>query len=234
LRLKRSTLLFLTVLAVPLGARAEALRLRMIEPVQGATLAGGSTVVLQWSAAGLGDRSGIEEWEAFLSLDGGRYYSVRITPHLDLSVREFRWVVPNVDSADARILIRLGDERQERGFELPARMRIVSGARVTAPAAPASSPGEAARPGDPGVGEWVDGDRRGGGLATIATSIPSLERQRAFREEADLAGTLLRQSLVVDRGLPRRAIPAARRIPPRPALDVAAPNVLRETSRLNI
>jgi hypothetical protein len=234
LRLKRSTLLFLTVLAVPLGARAEALRLRMIEPVEGATLAGGSTAVLHWSAAGLRDRPGIEEWEAFLSLDGGRYYSVRITPHLDLSIREFRWVVPNVDSADARILIRVGDEREERAFELPARMHIVSGARVTAPAAPASAPGEPARPGDPGVAEWVDGDRRGGGLATTATSIPSLERQRALGEEAGLGGTLLREPLVVDRGLPRRAIPAARWTPPRPVADIAAPDVLLETGRLNI
>ena len=107
-----------------------------------------------------------EEWEAFLSFDGGRYYAVRITPHLDVARRQFTWVVPNVDTRNARILIRAGDERRETLYELPERFAIVRDARAALPRrgiAPAAN-GEAARAGDPGVVAWTDGDRSGGAL----------------------------------------------------------------------
>src|SRR2546430_11687511 len=129
----RQTVLGVLVFALPICARAEPIHIQLIEPVQGTSLSGGSTVVLKWSAEGIDEQSHIEEWEAFLSLDGGRYYGVRITPHLDISIREFRWVVPNVDSVDARILIRLGDERAETAFELPRSIRITAGASPAVP-----------------------------------------------------------------------------------------------------
>ena len=40
-----------------------------------------------------------EEWEAFLSFDGGATYPVRITPHLDLELRRVRWQVPAIPTS---------------------------------------------------------------------------------------------------------------------------------------
>src|SRR5205085_5893160 len=113
-----------------------------------------------------------EEWEAFLSLDGGHYYAFRITPHLDVERRQFTWIVPNVDTTNARILVRAGDERHETLFELPATFAIVRDARAELPrraVVPAVN-GEAARDGEPGVVVWTDGDRRGGGLVEYASA----------------------------------------------------------------
>jgi len=152
------------------------------------TLRGGSFATIERPAA---LPANAEEWEAFLSLDGGAYYAFRITPHLDVARRQFTWVVPNVDTTRARILIRAGDERTETLFELPATFAIVRDARAEAPHATvvASMPGEAAREGDPGVVAWTDGDRAGGGLVQRAafaerTSVAAL---RVRSEHADVA-----------------------------------------------
>jgi hypothetical protein len=160
--MRRIALLIFALLVVESGSAAAALQI--VEPRAGAVLRGGSFATLQWSAATL--PPGAEEWEAFLSLDGGAYYAVRITPHLDVARRQFSWLVPNVDTRQARILIRTGDERRETLFELPATFAIVRDARAALPRgtlAPAAH-AEAAREGDPGVVAWTDGDRSGGAL----------------------------------------------------------------------
>ena len=130
----------------------------------GTVLRGGSFATIEWSAATL--PANAEEWEAFLSLDGGAYYAFRITPHLDIARRQFTWLVPNVDTKNARILIRTGDERRETLHELPARFEIVRDVHAEVPRRTIvpTVQGEAARSGDPGVVAWTDGDRAGGGL----------------------------------------------------------------------
>src|SRR6059058_4645622 len=97
----------------------------------GTVLRGGSFANIGWSAATLPGNA--EEWEAFLSLDGGHYYAFRITPHLEVARRQFTWVVPNVDAENARILIRAGDERRETLYESPATFAIVHDARAEMP-----------------------------------------------------------------------------------------------------
>ena len=152
-------------------------------------LHGGSFATIEWSAAAL--PANAEEWEAFLSLDGGAYYAFRITPHLDIARRQFTWLVPNVDTKNARILIRTGDERRETLHELPARFEIVHDAHAEVPRrtiVPAAQ-GEAARSGDPGVVAWTDGDRAGGGLV-LRTALPERARVAALhvqRGGADVA-----------------------------------------------
>src|SRR5258708_11887285 len=89
----------------------------LIAPQAGAHLRGGSDSTLVWAAASLPD--GVNEWEAFLSLDGGTDYPLRITPHLDARIRSFRWHVPNVAGNTVRILIRVRNERHERLVVLP-------------------------------------------------------------------------------------------------------------------
>src|SRR5258708_1421835 len=91
---------------------------------QGVVLHGGSLARIERPAS-IAFEGGANEWEAFLSVDGGHYYAIRITPHLDADVRSFVWRVPNVVSRNPRILIRVGDERSERAIELPGAFTIV-------------------------------------------------------------------------------------------------------------
>lgn len=147
----------------------------LLEPRSGSVLAGGGVAVLAWQPRDGLDLGtlGFEEWEAFLSLDGGERYPVRLTPHLDLELRRFGFQVPAVAAADVRLLLRFGDEKTERGYVLPVRLRIAPA--VTPPVSsglPSLAPGEAARSGEPGVVRWVEGSRRGRGLRS-RTALPA-------------------------------------------------------------
>ncbi len=140
--------------------------IRLTAPGAGATLTAGSTAELAWEALpGLTPLARVEEWEAFLSVDGGATYPLRVTPHLDQDLRRVRWQVPAVPTDDARLLLRLGDERREIVVELPQRFAIVPAPAIPIPflfASIAQAPGEPALPGSPGVFAWVTGSRRGG------------------------------------------------------------------------
>ncbi|HET7436084.1 MAG TPA: hypothetical protein VFN10_15345 [Thermoanaerobaculia bacterium] len=158
------------------AASLRASDLRLLAPAHGEVLAGGSTAVVEWSAGALDGH--VEEWEAFLSVDGGAYYGVRITPHLDSHLRRFAFTVPNVAARDARILIRVGDEHREQAISFATSFAIrPTEARVFPFFAPivededereARDEAEAARPGDEPVWEWVSGDREGHELARRA------------------------------------------------------------------
>jgi len=143
-------------------------------------------VELEW--APLAELAGAEEWEAFLSLDGGETYPVRITPHLDLDLRRVQWRVPAVATESARLLLRVGDERRETEIELPHRFAIVP-APVPPPvtdlalARVAPSRGEPARPGHAGVVSWMEGSRRGGSLRqVVAAEQPGVGERLATPE----------------------------------------------------
>ena len=105
--------------------------------------------------------AGAEEWEAFLSVDGGAHYAVRITPHLDASIRSYRFRVPNVSARDARVLLRTGDEVHERIVMVPRSFTIEPDfARIESfGGAPTEERGESARFDDDHVVEWRDADR---------------------------------------------------------------------------
>lgn len=141
-------------------------------PLAGTALVGGATAEIAWRpAAGFDALAGATEWEAFLSVDGGRSYPVRLTPHLDLERRRFAVRVPDLPSDDVRLLLRIGDERAERAVRFATRLRIV---RPASPAAVgveeafstalSSAPGEPALPGGAGVLFWVEGGRDGSNL----------------------------------------------------------------------
>ncbi|MGZ7080559.1 MAG: hypothetical protein ACXVJT_14195, partial [Thermoanaerobaculia bacterium] len=140
----------------------------LIAPRGGAVLEGGRETEIAWSAAALPRH--VEEWEAFLSIDGGKYYGARITPHLDAGIRSFRWRVPNVAASNVRILIRIGDERDETAIEFPQTFTIVANpARVGLDESDVTiteAGGEPALPEAPPIVEWVSGDRDGAGLVT--------------------------------------------------------------------
>ncbi len=153
----------------PAAARAEQ-PFRLLSPVTGESWEPGELARIEWATEGAIDGD-LSEWEAFLSLDGGKTYPIRLTPHLDLALRGFSFEVPDVPSRDARLLLRFGDEQTERIFEAPIRFEIGMGSGQPLAADLLSEPlartlelGEPARAGDPGVVAWLEGDRKGRGL----------------------------------------------------------------------
>jgi hypothetical protein len=163
-------------------AQGTGVPVRLVAPQAGATLAGGSMAELEWApGTGFSSVPRVEEWEAFLSLDGGATYPLRITPHLDQDLRRVRFRVPPIPTADARILLRFGDERRETAVELPGRFAIAGSpileSAFTFPRRAASA-GEPALPGQAGVVAWVEGSRRGGGLRQVVADASLGLRER--------------------------------------------------------
>jgi len=147
------------------SARPEPVAIELLAPADGETLLAGSFAEIAWTVPGTAAATAEpEEWEAFLSFDGGRHWPLRLTPHLDWRVRRFRFRVPDVESDEVRLLLRVGDEREETAVPIAARLRIAI-SPVAAPAprwTPArGEPGEAALPGGAGVERWVEGPRDG-------------------------------------------------------------------------
>ena len=228
-------------LILALSARAESAPIRLVAPQEEATLLAGSSAELEW--APLGPLEGVEEWEAFLSLDGGATYPIRITPHLDRDLRRVRWQVPGIPTSQARLLLCFGDERRELYLELPQRFAIAAapGAEwAFALASVAQAPGEPALPGHVGVIAWVEGSRRGGSLRqVVAPARPALRGTFSLAEGHPSTAVLgLRTSvdppaparrnaggaLVAGRGAPRGELGPA----PRPSFDI-----LLQTQRQN-
>jgi len=61
----------------------------LTEPRADAVLAAGAPARLAWRPLDGGGE--FDEWEAFLSLDGGASYPLRITPELDLDLHQAVW-----------------------------------------------------------------------------------------------------------------------------------------------
>ena len=76
----------------------------------GAELRAGDVVELRWSAL----PDDIEEFEILLSLDDGREFGLRVTPELEAGERHYRWRVPNLAAAAARLRMRMGNGHEER------------------------------------------------------------------------------------------------------------------------
>jgi len=151
----------------------------LLSPRPAIPLVAGTTAVLQWEPlAGLAGLPAREEWEAFLSLDGGKSYAFRITPHLDSDLQRTLWEVPGIPSADVRLLLRFGDERRETAIELPQRFTITAAPGPFLALAPraglARGRGEAARPEDTGVAAWTEGSRRGAGRRQVVAADTAL------------------------------------------------------------
>jgi hypothetical protein len=178
---RRLGALLLAPVLLAAGARASAAApFRLLAPAPGDELAAGSLAPVEWQGA----PAEAEEWEAFLSLDGGRTYPLRVTPHLDVSIRRFTFRVPPIPTRQARLMLRFGDERRETELETASRFAIVPGTSWWSPdMATALSRGERPRPRDPGVVVWVEGSRDGGGLRQVAAgeqacSVRSVEPAR--------------------------------------------------------
>ena len=212
---RRSALLIVfLVLAVPAAAHP---------------LRGGSTATLTMS---LGCApAGAEEWEAFLSIDGGAHYAIRITPHLNLAVQRVTWIVPNVDAAAARIMIRAGNERDETSFELPETFAITRDPNGPLPpmrTAPLTRAEE-------GVVAWAEGDRAGTRTA-LATNAPPPSGMASLRKSGAVDDALFdasKKTVVAPPATP------GNRVTPQPRdLETPTPqhpnNILLLSTRMNV
>ncbi len=166
--------------AVPDRPDGPAVPVRLLSPADGAVLTAGTMATLDWMPlAHLARKKDWEEWEAFLSVDGGATYPVRITPHLDRDVRRITFKVPSLPTRYVRLLLRAGDERREQVYELPQRFSIKAVPGIFGTASSAAPPrrvwrrGEPARPGERGVLIWVEGSRRGDQLREVVAEEPA-------------------------------------------------------------
>jgi hypothetical protein len=143
---------------------AERAPLRLLAPREGQRLPAGGVVRLAWEWRGAAP-DGAEEWEAFLSLDGGRSFPLRVTPHLDSTLREVMFDVPAVAAPEVRLVIRFGDERDETAVEFPDRFSIAEAPGPTVDTGRLTSrigsSGEPARGSDAPVSVWYEGPRDG-------------------------------------------------------------------------
>lgn len=159
--------------------------LQLIAPSAAIPMVAGETAELDWGPLdSLLDLPNVREWEAFLSLDDGETYPIRITPHLDRGLRRISWQVPEFPTRAARLLLRYGDEVRENSVEIPHRYVILPGlagvariATVRHLSSRAYGFGEPARPGDPGVVLWVEGSRRGGDLTSVRFAPPNADER---------------------------------------------------------
>lgn len=144
-----------------------------VEPRAGAEAIAGEALAISWRPAS-DDAASFEEWEAFLSLDGGAHWPYRLTPHLDRRISRFVVELPPLAASRARLLLRYGNEREERELLLPFEFAIAAPRRVAfrSDARVTTQPGEAARPGEAGVVAWVDGPRDGAPLVRVERRAP--------------------------------------------------------------
>ena len=212
----------ITLLVAIAAVSASAAPLELMSPAAGSTLRGGSVASVRWSADEL--PAEVEEWEAFLSVNGGDFYAVRITPHLDRELQEFSFVVPNIATTEARILIRVGDEKKETEFESDSTFSIVAIASVPSVIpAPARARGpEAAREGDAEVIAWVEGSRDGTEVSSYAapqrrgesidgrTTTSNAAPVESSTQASSVAPLVSSSRLATDRVISRRRNPARR------------------------
>ena len=206
--MSRAARLLLAIALFSCATFAQASGLRLVAPADGTVLRGGSYAEVRWTAAQLPPAA--EEWEAFLSVDGGKYYAFRITPHLDADLRHFTFLVPNVETKRARILIRTGNEVQELHFENRGTFSIERDPYAEEQVAHvlASGRGEAARDGDPDVGAWSSGARNGAAVRQHS-ALPASQPHLAAR-----IGSAIDPSPVLPTGAARLAVRVAVRTLP--------------------
>ncbi len=116
-----SALLLVAALA---PSPAQAARGSVVLEPPPAEVRAGDEIELRWTVEGTAP----EEMELLLSVDDGRTFAVRVSPQLDGHERTWRWRVPDLPAAAARLRMRVGDEHGESDCAPSAAFRI--GARV--------------------------------------------------------------------------------------------------------
>jgi hypothetical protein len=184
-------------------------------------------VRLTWAAPPAG-----AEWEAFLSLDGGLTYPIRVTPHLDASVRDFTVRLSGISSPSARVRVRVGDGTREIEQDLPESFAIGPGNGVLEP-----SIGDTLQ--EPIAGEpntlWVEGSPSGQALR-LRGHAPGSGEASSTRISSAAAEAAILPTAASSLRRPAVRIIAGNDVPsplPGPVAATARPP-LSLTSRLNV
>lgn len=180
--------------------------IEILHPRDGDVVEAGERVLVEWAPGPAFARLGnVEEWEVFLSLDGGRHFSIRLTPHLDASRRRVEVKLPNFGPGQARLLWRFGDEEQEAEHLWGGTLQVRGGTR-RAEIRPGSrfAAGEPARVGAAPVWAWVEGKRDGSGWLEVESAARSTQVGRAFPALASRRST---SPAIPSRARPRAAPP---------------------------
>jgi hypothetical protein len=182
-RVRFGCVLLALISAGAANAAERAFGVHLVEPAEHVEVLAGSTVPIVWEAGNV--PAGIEEWEAFVSIDGGKTYPVRITPHLDAGIHRFNWIVPSLPGADLSILLRFGDEQEEVEFPFARRVRI--GGTITGETFRIPRFLQGAAEDDHGrmLTEWVEGSREGSGLHHVVVDARWLVSDIEWNEDRD-------------------------------------------------
>jgi len=122
LRVFAGTLAFLAFAAAAVAASGE----RFSPPSRGAVLVSETTVPVAWSSP---CRPDANEAELILSLDDGVTFGIRVSGPLAPCATNFRWRVPGLSSASARLAVRKGRKgrpESERIVLVSERFTIIS------------------------------------------------------------------------------------------------------------
>jgi len=82
----------------------------LISPTAGQVLYPGQRIRVEWRSALPPINLGACEMEVWLSLDGGRTFTMEISPWLDPKAQFFYWIVPNTPTKEAVMDVRFGCE----------------------------------------------------------------------------------------------------------------------------
>lgn len=82
----------------------------LISPAAGQVLSPGQKIRVEWRSFLPPINLGACEMEVWLSLDGGRTYTMEISPWLDPKAQYFYWTVPNTPTNQAILDVRFGCE----------------------------------------------------------------------------------------------------------------------------
>ena len=94
------------------NAQTDAYSAQLISPAAGQVLRPGDIVRVEWRSRGLPDIDlRMCEAEVWLSLDGGRTFTARISPWMDGAAKYFYWTVPNSPTKAAVLDIHFGCEQ---------------------------------------------------------------------------------------------------------------------------
>ncbi len=150
----------------------------------------GERLVIRWEDPSPPGR----EWEAFLSLDGGRTFPIRLTPHLSSGTRSFAWRVPELAASDARIRLRFGDERFERQVDFPETFSIRPSGRGRVLAARCTDIGRRPFRGEEENVAWVEGAPSGANSRLVSPPSPAGLASGAAWESGTQILTFVRSS----------------------------------------
>ena len=84
---------------------------KLISPAAGEVLRPGDTVRVEWVSKLPNIDLRMCEAEVWLSLDGGRSFTARVSPWMDGAAKYFYWTVPNWPTKAAVLDIRFGCEQ---------------------------------------------------------------------------------------------------------------------------